>query len=1107
MFGKRKSARRHRQSLILEPIWTPMGVIPGGDDGDVDLSDFDGGGLDSFEGTVDLVDDYTSGVFTVGDSGDITIDFLYDGGFYSNGEVGIFSLEGMDEFEIGSQDFIKEAANRALSGSELGHVVISDATEGARFSGHMGEGNFNSGDYQEGSAVKMRAGDQFGIMLAANHSMEEVAEGKTWSVRFSMSTANPDDGLQFGQVADVTGDGNTFAFEDLSVDSSDRDYNDIVFQIQGATGEAALMDEVVAEGQDWRTDDVGIEILAYTTEVMEKLELENRGRQTFVGIIDTGFAADNPDLDYDNIQLGSDFVDGDTNPLLDDAQGNEHGTHIAGIIGATQDNGLGIDGINDDAPLWFGRAIGSGEWENSLKEFVDAAADSGQPNAVVNLSLDLTQVDANGEVTTRYEFTPQERQAIEYARQNGVLLVVSAGNDGGVMSVLGQASQEFDNIITVGAADGTERADYSSYGNGLDLLAEGGTEENPITSLVDDGIGTMAGTSVATAQVTGAVSRVWAANPELSYRQVIAILKETATDLATPGWDAETGAGLLNLAAAIQVARETQGEVYTPAAIVAPDSWAGAGQFTPGERAVQNYDAHGSGRRFYKGWLRDYNTVDKLWFTVNSFTPNFQFSLDQYGARITLRDKYGDKVVSGSPHNAVAWYGAADLWPGEYYLEVEKKDSDDIDYQVAMNFYGESVGDHDDGTFTLPYPEQPEPEEPETPEPEEPEEPEEPQTPVAPAPGTGKVPANAGSHVNTVTSLLGVVTHYYNNGHLIAGPFGLSYWYQYGTGRSLIDGLLPSPNRPIELENVGKYTFEIKPTTENLTFNRGQDWTTSTGYKFAFQNDGNLVMRNPEGQAIWATGTHDTGADRFVVQADGNVVLYEGSEALWATDTNDNPGAYFAIQGDGNLVVYSSDDDPLFESGTHTDPGTLTASLDWLSTPFTNQQYIQRLYGHSEGTWTRGLDPDHNGIDTTDTVAPYQVRALVGGEVLRMRNGGRVFTDVRWQLTDPEYGSGINPATQMREYQIWNDNNEVVIYNQDLDRTFIYWHFANVDVQVGQDINPGEVLGIEGDTGFSAGQHTHLEVRQGRGTGGAVENPLVTLGNARGREILDRNYH
>ncbi|MEH1897618.1 MAG: S8 family serine peptidase [Nostoc sp.] len=308
--------------------------------------------------------------------------------------------------------------------------------------------------------------------------------------------------------------------------------------------------------------------------------------QPLIGVIDTGFNAKNPDIDYSRVKLGKDLVDNDKNPLLADGEGSEHGTHVLGIIGATEGNGIGIDGINDQAPIWVGRAIGSGKWAESLKEFVDEFKTSGQPNGVVNLSFDLTQTNPDGSVTTRYELTPQEREALEYARQNGVIVVVAAGNDGGTMSALGQASQEFDNIITVGAADELDRADYSSYGEGLDIVAAGGTNEKPVVSSTGDGVGTMAGTSVAAAQVTGAASQVWAANPQLSYRQVIEILKSTATDLKTPGWDAETGAGLLNIAEAVSVAGKTTPEVYNPEAFLTPTTWGGEGQVTSSERAV-----------------------------------------------------------------------------------------------------------------------------------------------------------------------------------------------------------------------------------------------------------------------------------------------------------------------------------------------------------------------------------------------------------------------------------------------------------------------------------------------------------------------------------------
>ncbi|MBD1903891.1 S8 family serine peptidase [Trichocoleus sp. DQ-A3] len=603
---------------------------------------------------------FNSGVFTVGETGEVSIDFLFDGGQYQ-GELAVFSLDGMDGFEPGSEAFIKEAASRALSNSELGHIVIADATEGARFSGALPhEGNFNTGAYQGVKTFSMRPGGTFGVMLVPHGTVQQLfdnpaAEGYGRPL-FSMTTSKPTDLFHMGQIADVTGDGNTFVMEDMRVDGwTDKDYNDVIFQVRGAKAQAVHLDDVIDSGKDWRNTDMGQALIAYaepyvtpdtddggaiavdpildlegtvddggaiavdtipdfedsvddgeaiavdtipdnediaenpadSTDVVEEhthveeVPVTNtvqpqrfefaKANQPLVGVIDTGFSANNPDIDYSRIILGQDRVNGDANPLLSDGEGNEHGTHILGIIGATQDNGVGIDGINDDAPLWVGRAIGSGKWADSLVEFVDAAKESGQPNAVVNLSLDLTQVNRDGSVTTRYEFTPAERAAIEYARQHNVLIVAAAGNDGGVMSVLGQASQEFDNIITVGAAERVndevalskafDRAAYSSYGNGLDIMAPGGTVENPELSTTGDGVGTMAGTSVASAKVTGAVSQVWAANPGLSYRQVIEILKNTAADLKTPGWDGETGAGLLNMAAAVHLAKATQPEL------------------------------------------------------------------------------------------------------------------------------------------------------------------------------------------------------------------------------------------------------------------------------------------------------------------------------------------------------------------------------------------------------------------------------------------------------------------------------------------------------------------------------------------------------------------
>ena len=563
---------------------------------------------------------FDSGFFTVGESGIVDIDYLFDGGGYQ-GELAVFSLSGMEKFEPGSPEFIHEAARRALSDSSLGHVVISDATDGARFhSALAGEGDQNSGEYQGVRSFQMRPGDTLGFMLVPNGEVKDALSdpgiGGDHRPLFSMASANPESAFHTGQIADVTGDGNTFVFEDLRVDgTTDLDYNDVIFQVRGATGTTISLDSVIDHAHDWRTTEMGKALVAYTepyitpepnpltsgfasntgffdTSLPEQFEFP-RADQPIVGVIDTGFSSDSPYINYGSIISGLDRVDGDTNSFAPMSSRDEHGTKILGIIGATQDYDF-IEGVNDDAPLWVGQAVGSGQWAESLIEFVDAAVASRQPNAIANLSFDLTQINPDGSETTRFELTPREEAAIEYARQHDVLIVASAGNEGGAMSALGQAAQKFDNILTVGAAQdfdpsvsyaqGLDRANYSSYGTGLGLLADGGTEDSPVFSTAGDSIEPIFGTSVATAKVTGAASLVWAANPELSYQQIIEILKSTAADLNAPNWDDQTGAGLLNIAAAVHLAKATTPKLYTTPAIPLTNSGLVGGK--PTERST-----------------------------------------------------------------------------------------------------------------------------------------------------------------------------------------------------------------------------------------------------------------------------------------------------------------------------------------------------------------------------------------------------------------------------------------------------------------------------------------------------------------------------------------
>lgn len=190
-----------------------------------------------------IPDNFTSGVFTVGKEGEVGVDFLFDGGAYK-GELAIFSLAGMEDLSVNSVDFIREATKRALSGSNLGHVVIADRTEGAKFGGATGSGaadSFNTGDYLGLKTFQMKAGDKFAVMMSPDGSFEKLLNnpnaGGSWRPLFSLAPANPNAVIQTARIADITGDGQAFAMEDLRLDGkSDKDFNDLVFQFRGATG-------------------------------------------------------------------------------------------------------------------------------------------------------------------------------------------------------------------------------------------------------------------------------------------------------------------------------------------------------------------------------------------------------------------------------------------------------------------------------------------------------------------------------------------------------------------------------------------------------------------------------------------------------------------------------------------------------------------------------------------------------------------------------------------------------------------------------------------------------------------------------------------------------
>lgn len=369
----RKAAKKiSEQTFILEPILTRSGLMDGTDDfldadglEDLPIDGFMGESgqlvadstgldltglpdsvvehevsdrtlaLDMLNSMTGRVSPFEWGVFTVGERGEVGVDFLFDGGGYQ-GELAVFSLAGMEEFEPGSTAFIREAASRALSDSDLGHIIIRDPGEGAAFSGELGEADRNLGEYLGAKIFPMRPGDEFGLMLVPNGTVEQVWDnpGGEGAIRplFSLATANPEDGFHVGQIADVTGDQHTFVMEDLRVDEwTDQDYNDLIFQVTGATGKAVDLDTVINPDADWRTTELGQAILTHAESAYQASllpEIPDPGTIEFIGEIDDIILT--PEQPTATIDLATVFADTGESPLqFEIVTGDENAVAIA----------------------------------------------------------------------------------------------------------------------------------------------------------------------------------------------------------------------------------------------------------------------------------------------------------------------------------------------------------------------------------------------------------------------------------------------------------------------------------------------------------------------------------------------------------------------------------------------------------------------------------------------------------------------------------------------------------------------------------------------------------------------------------------------------------
>lgn len=190
----------------------------------------------------------------------------------------------------------------------------------------------------------------------------------------------------------------------------------------------------------------------------------SRGRGAVVAVIDTGVAFRDegesfrqvPDLAGTGFVPGYDFVDNDENPFDE----NSHGTHVAGTISQTTNNGIGVAGVAFEASIMPIRVLnrqGYGSW-GDIANAIRFAADNGAD--VINMSL-------GGPIPSVSIWS-----AVRYARSKGVVVVAAAGNTGsrgvqypGALSqVIGVSATRYDETLTW----------YSSWGPQVDVAAPGG---------------------------------------------------------------------------------------------------------------------------------------------------------------------------------------------------------------------------------------------------------------------------------------------------------------------------------------------------------------------------------------------------------------------------------------------------------------------------------------------------------------------------------------------------------------------------------------------------------------------------------------------------------
>lgn len=251
----------------------------------------------------------------------------------------------------------------------------------------------------------------------------------------------------------------------------------------------------------------------------------NKGNKSVVvAVIDTGVDYRHPAL-APNMLPGYDFAENDNDPMDKTGfQNPGHGTHCAGVVGATGLVDGGIVGLAPEVsilPLRFLDERGSGDLNNAIKA-IDYA---------IEKKVDVISASW-GAAVSRSQAAPLV-EAVKRADDAGIIFVAAAANDGKNNDVteMYPANNGFPNSITVAASgSGDAKPSWSNYGTATVHVAAPG--ENIMSTLPNSKYGNLSGTSMATPLVSGLVALMKAQDKSLTGAQIRAILQTTGAKVA-----------------------------------------------------------------------------------------------------------------------------------------------------------------------------------------------------------------------------------------------------------------------------------------------------------------------------------------------------------------------------------------------------------------------------------------------------------------------------------------------------------------------------------------------------------------------------------------------